>query len=114
MPIIVAGFFLYTVYAAHAFDPESLNKLHATNSCPGCDLSGANLAGIDLYGANLSGANLTGANLAGTTFSDADLTGANLNGATINKKTNFSGAKLSNTIWVDGKTCRSGSMGRCR
>lgn len=82
---------------------ENLEKLKATNSCRGCDLSGltlnrANLAGADLEGAdfsktkfhltNLSGANLRNANLkgasfAGTDLGEADLRGADLRGASL-------------------------------
>ncbi|RPJ57502.1 MAG: hypothetical protein EHM12_09085 [Dehalococcoidia bacterium] len=46
-------------------------------------------------------------------FEDADLRGANLTGANI-KGASFSGAKLSDAIWVDGKRCKSGSMGKCK
>ena len=95
------------------FDNAHLQKLNSTNKCEKCDLSSANLANLDMYGANLPGANLAGANLADTSFNDANLTDANMKGANI-KGANFSGAKLSNAIWVDGKKCQSGSIGKCK
>lgn len=95
------------------FDNAHLQKLNSTNKCEKCDLSSANLANLDMYGANLPGANLAGANLADASFNDANLTDANMKGANI-KGANFSGAKLSNAIWVDGKKCQSGSIGKCK
>jgi len=97
----------------YAFNQADLQKLNSTNKCPKCDLSNANLSKIDMYGADLSGANLTGANLSEAAFEDADLRGANLTGANI-KGTSFAGAKLSDTIWVDGKKCKPGSIGKCK
>ena len=114
MMVLIIGSFMVMPSGVFAFNPKDLQKLNTTNNCGNCDLSQANLAGIDLYGANLKGANLSGANLKGTLFNDADLTGANLKGASTDKETNFSGAKLSETTWVDGKKCKSGSMGRCK
>ena len=112
--VLLAGSFLCVPGAALAFNPQDVQKLNATNNCGKCDLSQTNLAGIDLYGADLNGANLSGANLKGTLFNDADLRGANLKGASMDKETNFSGAKLSDTIWPDGRKCKSGSMGKCK
>lgn len=97
-----------------AFNAQDLQKLNTTNKCSKCDLSQANLEGIDFYGANLNGANLSGANLKGTLFNDADLRGANLKGALTDKETNFSGAKLSEAVWMDGSKCESGQIGRCK
>lgn len=110
---------LFSVWAlftgqALAFNAEHVKQLNDTNKCQGCDLSQANLAGIDLYGANLQGANLSGANLTGTVFADANLIEANLTGATTNKNTSFSGAKLSNATWMDGKKCGKNSIGKCK
>ena len=42
---------------------NNVDKLIETNSCPVCDLSGANLVRATLQVANLNGANLTRANL---------------------------------------------------
>lgn len=99
---------------ALAFNAEHVKQLNGTNKCPGCDLSKANLANIDFYGANLQGANLQGANLSGAVFADANLNEANLTGATTNKDTSFSGAKLSNATWMDGKKCGNNSIGKCK
>jgi len=30
------------------------------------------------------------------------------------KETNFSGAKLSEAVWMDGSKCESGQIGRCK
>lgn len=112
--VLVVGLFMCAPGAALAVNPQDLQKLNSTNKCSKCDLSQANLAGIDFYGANLSGANLSGANLKGTLFNDADLRGANLKGALTDKETNFTGAKLSDAIWMDGAKCPSGQIGRCK
>ncbi|HOW55463.1 MAG TPA: pentapeptide repeat-containing protein [Syntrophorhabdaceae bacterium] len=112
--VLIIGSFMFLPGDGLSFNPQDMQKLNTTNKCNNCDLSKANLAGIDLYGANLAGANLSGANLKGTIFGDADLNGANLQGATADKETNFSGAKLSNTIWMDGKKCKAGSIGKCK
>jgi len=76
----------------------NVRQLQEKNSCPGCDLAGANLArgkfaGADLEGANLAGANcnladlaganLRNANLQGASFGGADLAGADLSGANL-------------------------------
>lgn len=95
-----------------SFDNAQLQQVNSTNKCEKCDLSGANFSNLDMTGARLVGSNLSGANLSDAIFSDTNLTDANLTGANI-KGTNFSGAKLSNTIWVDGKKCGSGSVGKC-
>lgn len=108
------GALLYAPHSLMAFNPNDVQKLNTTNSCVKCDLSKANLAGVDLYGADLSGADLSGADLRGTIFWDANLTDANMKGAVIDKETNFSGTKLSNTIWIDGRKCKSGSMQKCK
>ena len=39
---------------------------------------------------------------------EADFTGANILNA------NFEGANLNNAIWVDGKRCILGSIGKCK
>src|ERR687885_3008215 len=64
--------------AAHAANPQHLEQLRTTNSCPKCDLrdaqlTAANLQKADLSGANLDGANLDGANLRGANLSNAQL-----------------------------------------
>lgn len=90
----------YSVYGASVKD--NVAKLKETNSCPGCDLRGADLSyallnDADLGGANLAGANLEGAYLDTANLSGADLSGANLEGADLTnanvKGANFVGAK---------------------
>jgi len=91
---------------------ENFQQLVETNSCPGCDLSGAvfnrlnlsganlegaNLAGTQLYLTNLSGANLSRANLQGAALGGADLAGADLTGA------NLTGAVLEGAYLVGAK-----------
>ncbi len=112
--VLIAGSFLCAPVGVSAFNQQDLQKLNTTNKCSKCDLSQANLEGIDFYGAKLDGANLSGANLKGTLLNDADLRGANLKGALTDKETNFSGAKLSEAIWMDGSKCDSGQIGRCK
>ncbi|OPX97456.1 MAG: Secreted effector protein pipB2 [Syntrophorhabdus sp. PtaB.Bin047] len=115
VPMVLAAFSLLCIPAGvSAFNAQDVQKLNTTNKCSKCDLSGANLEGIDLYGARLDGANLSGANLKGTLFNDADLRGANLKGASTDKETSFSGAKLSEAVWMDGSKCKSGQIGRCK
>lgn len=72
------------------------------------DLSYANLEGVRLIGANLSKTDLRYANLKNADLSYADLTGAFLAGANMNN------VQLSNTIWVNGKVCKKGSIGSCQ
>jgi uncharacterized protein YjbI with pentapeptide repeats len=113
---------------AFAFVPEDLERLKATNNCPGCDLRGADLHGARLKqavleGANLLGANLEGADLQGTVLDDASLekavlkkailSGASLDHATIDDA-DLNGALLDGTTWVDGKICKKGSVGVCK
>ncbi len=122
---------------ASAFEQADLIRVKAIYRCPGCDLSDANLTGInlayaDLSKANLSranlagvqlgqakliGANLAGADLTGARLFMANLTGANLSGARLLEakfyKTLLDGADLSDAVWVDGKKCKPGSVGKC-
>lgn len=123
--------------AACAFEQADFNKVKAIYRCPGCDLSDAsltginlayadlskanlsraNLAGVQLGQANLTGANLTGADLTGAKLYMANLTGANLTGARLRDaklyKALLDGADLSDVLWVDGKKCEPGSVGKC-
>lgn len=113
---------------AFAFVPEDLERLTATNNCPGCDLRNADLHGARLKqavleGANLMGANLEGADLQGAVLDDAGmekavlkkaiLSGASLDHATIDDA-DLNGALLDDTTWVDGKICKKGSVGVCK
>lgn len=95
---------------------QNIDNLIRTNSCSGCDLSGADLnrmilTGADLSNADLSGAtffladlsdaNLSGANLRDAKFGGADLAGADLRGADL-RGALLDGAFLKGSI-MDGK-----------
>jgi uncharacterized protein YjbI with pentapeptide repeats len=80
-------------------------------------LLGANMRNADLAGANLGGANLAyaimqKADLTNIDLRESDLTNADLSGATL-KTARIQGAKLDNAIWLDGKICAVGSIGKC-
>ena len=111
-----------------AFIETDVEKVKTTGSCEGCDLRHANLSGANLVNANLSGADLGGANLRGANLSKANLLRAKLADAVLTdanlSDTNLTGASLagaymfgtdfSGAIWVDGKACEGGSLGRCK
>ncbi|WP_299406552.1 pentapeptide repeat-containing protein [Acaryochloris sp. IP29b_bin.148] len=97
MKPIIAGVVLASLLwispQAQAENPEHLQKLIKSRSCPGCDLQGADLSAVNLRKANLKGANLSQANL-----NLADLTAANLSNAVLTGAslawTNFTNATL--------------------
>lgn len=72
------------------------------------DLRRADLSNARLIGAGLRGADLRGVRFTGADLSYADLREARLDGADL------TGARLDNSIWSDGRTCRPGSVGVCR
>lgn len=76
------------------------------------DLRGANITNTNLQGADLSGANLASASIVNVDLSGARLNGANFRGANI-VNVDLEDADLSQAIWVDGRSCRTGSIGRC-
>ena len=78
----------------------------------GANMRSADLAGANLQGANLAYAILQKADLTNADLRDTDLSNADLNGATI-KTTKFDGAKLDQAIWLDGRICAKGSVGKC-
>jgi len=83
---------------------DNIQILKETNSCPKCDLSGANLNRLELSGANLSGANLSRAqmalaNLSHANLSDADLREAVFSGADL-AQTDMRGADLTGASFV--------------
>lgn len=82
--------FLMVAPVAIAYESEDYQRVLATKSCEGCDLSGADLSFLNLAGADLRGANLQGADLSST-----NLTNANLEG------TDLTGAILTNTVLTD-------------
>ena len=87
------------------------------------DLSNASLMYTNLSLANLSFVNFSGANLKGSNMQRADLTQANFTGANLSyadfsnakvDNVNFKDTILDNTIWVDGRVCLVGSIGKCK
>lgn len=90
-----------------AFSETDVEKVKTTGSCEGCNLRHANLSGANLSGVDLSRAKLGDAVLTDADLTDADLTGASLAGAYMVR------ADFSRARWVDGKTCGTGSLGRC-
>ncbi|MDX9767883.1 MAG: pentapeptide repeat-containing protein [Ectothiorhodospiraceae bacterium] len=88
----------------------------------GASLKGANLDYVDLRGADLKGTNLANASLRGarlgsavmidTNLSGADLGYADLRGAFV-QGLHLDGTKLDRAIWIDGRECADGSVGRC-
>ena len=94
-----------------------VNAQLSNSQLQGSDLSYANLKGAnmkftDLSNARLMGANLVGASLHSAILSHSDLRYANLSGAIL-QNAELTGARFDNAIWVDGNTCRPGSIGRC-
>ena len=62
--------------------------------------------------ANLTRVNFKGSSLIETNFSNSNLFEADFTGANI-LNSNFEGANLNNSIWIDGKKCNLGSIGKC-
>lgn len=84
----------------------SLSRLAYANLVR-ADLSYANLEGAQLQAANLQQADLSYADLKNADLSLADLRGAKLEAADL------SGTRMGQTIWVDGRECKEGSVGAC-
>lgn len=76
------------------------------------NLSLSDLSGSDMRGALLVGAVLRRANLANTNFAGSDLSYVNFTGANI-QNMHLANARLDEAIWVDGRLCLPGSIGRC-
>lgn len=76
------------------------------------DLVKANLSYADLSDASLKGTNLLGADLAYANLRNADLSFADLSTAVLGGA-ELSGAQLDNAVWIDGRICQRGSIGRC-
>ncbi|NER79824.1 MAG: pentapeptide repeat-containing protein [Leptolyngbya sp. SIO1D8] len=95
IPLLSALFWAGSALAENPLvdiQPFNVRRLLTTNSCPDCDLVGANLRGTHLIGADLRkadlrGADLSWANLEGADLNDANLTGANLTGAFLTNAT---------------------------
>jgi uncharacterized protein YjbI with pentapeptide repeats len=93
------------------------NGNFAESSFVRANLYESNLEGGIFEKANFSSANLTrvnfkGSSLVETNFNNSNLFEADLTGANI-LNSNFEGANLNNTIWIDGKKCNLGSIGKC-
>lgn len=75
--------------------------------------AGASFTNVEAVGTNFNGSDLTKAILTNVDLSKSDLRGANLSGA---KMTNvdWNGALFDGAIWVDGRRCGPGSIGKCR
>lgn len=71
------------------------------------DLRHADFSNARMTGAGLSGADLRGARLVGADMSYTDLSKARLDGAMLSE------TRFDNAIWIDGRTCKAGSIGRC-
>jgi hypothetical protein len=72
------------------------------------NLLGANLSGADMAYAEITKSDFSYANLKNADLSFADLSNVLLAGA------NLSNVKFDNTIWIDGKICKKGSIGTCQ
>lgn len=81
-------------------------------SLKGTNLMLANLEGAHMHGVNLQNANLMLANLRKVNLLDADLSGANLQGANLQGAIIIK-AKFDGATWVDGRSCATGSIGKC-
>lgn len=117
----------------HKAGLQALNKDLAGAVLTSAKLNGANLSGSNLAGANLDYADLSLSRLRQVNFTDASLKGASLQNADLSRAnltnadlsytdlTNaklagvrLTGSRLDNTIWVDGRKCLPGSIGKCR
>lgn len=78
----------------------------------GVDMHEADLSGARLASADLRHAVLRSAKLRATVFRGADLTSADMRDANIESAV-FEGARLGDVLWVDGRRCRSDSVGQC-
>lgn len=92
--IALIGFFM----EVSAFNEKEYARLFVTRKCLKCDLYMAPLSGIDHF---------TGSNLIAASFQKATLYGAILDDANVSAA-NFEGA-----LWIDGRICQKGSIGRC-
>lgn len=106
--LMTASFMNAHLYKAN-FDAANLFKANFKYA----QLYLASMQKTNLSQANLKGANLVEANLSNANLSYADLSYADLRRANITG-TNFSNANLSNAIWVDGSSCKKGSLGVCK
>lgn len=78
----------------------------------GANFKNTNLDKSNFYGANLKNADLRNTSLRRANFNYTVLYGANLTGGKL-KQTLFEGANLTGAIWINGKICKKGSVGKC-
>lgn len=71
------------------------------------DLRHADFSNARMTGASLKAADLRGARLAGADLSYTDLSTARLEGAVLSE------TRFDNAVWVDGRSCKPGSIGQC-
>jgi uncharacterized protein YjbI with pentapeptide repeats len=76
------------------------------------NLEGGNFEKANFSSANLTRVNFKGSSLIETNFSNSNLFEADFTGANI-LNSNFEGANLNNAVWIDGKKCNLGSIGKC-
>ncbi len=76
------------------------------------DLSRANLSFVDFQNAQLKGTNLRSADLSKANFTNVDLSYANIQDANLQGVV-LTSAKLDHAIWINGKKCLAGSVGKC-
>jgi uncharacterized protein YjbI with pentapeptide repeats len=83
------------------------DQIERKRKCALCDLHKLDLSHRNFFGVDFQGANLIEADL-----SNSDLRHANLFGADL-RKSKINGLKLKDAIWVNGKKCLDGSVGKC-
>ncbi|MES9968833.1 MAG: pentapeptide repeat-containing protein [Candidatus Thiodiazotropha sp.] len=71
------------------------------------DLRHAQLQGAAMVGVNLQYADLRGADLSNADLRFADLTNSRIDDARLHN------AKLGSALWLDGRSCGEGSIGKC-
>ena len=77
------------------------------------NLEGGNFEKTNFESANLTRVNFKGASLIEAVFKNSNLFESDFTGANI-LNANFEGANLNNVIWIDGKKCALGSIGKCK
>lgn len=93
--------------AAHLVAVNLIGADLAYTSLNVADLRRTDLSNARMTGAGLRRADLRGARLSGADMSYADLREARLEGATLSE------TRFDNALWIDGRTCRPGSVDRC-
>jgi uncharacterized protein YjbI with pentapeptide repeats len=108
---------LFLSIGVWAENPDHVQQVTETGSCPSCDLSSAYLKGLQAASGDLSLASLQGANLAFSQLQEASLAGADLTGADLSGAdlsfSDFAGANLAGVITNEQTTCPDGGAGPC-